>query len=71
MDRKEAVAKLVKIYTEAQSLSDQEKDLKAEIKESGLNPTIVSAVAKSIVNAKVSDLKQKSEETIKLLDEVL
>lgn len=71
MNRKEAVAKLVKIYMEAQSLSDQEKDLKTEIKESGLNPAIVSAVAKSIVSGKASDLKQKSEETIELIDEVL
>ncbi len=71
MDRKQAVAKLVKLYMEEQSLLEQIKEIKDGVKSSGLNPAIVSAVAKSIVLGKSSELKQKSEEIVETLEEVL
>lgn len=71
MDRKTAIAKLVRIYMEAQSLSEQEKEIKGEIKEMGMNPAIAAAVAKSLANGKATELKEKSQETLDLIDEVL
>jgi uncharacterized protein (UPF0335 family) len=68
MNKKEAIAKLVRLYTEEQSLSESIKEIKDEAKESGLNPAILSAVAKAIVNNKVDDLKQKSDEIIETIE---
>lgn len=65
---KKHIADLTKIYMQAQSLSEQEKDVKTRVKESGGNPAIVAAVAKSIVNNKVDELKEKSEATVALID---
>ncbi len=71
MDRKQAVAKLVKFYMEQQSLDEQIKQIKDEAKDSGLNPAILSAVAKSIVSGKATELKEKSNEIVETLEEVL
>lgn len=62
------IAEMVKLYMQAESLSDQEKDIKVRIKESGGNPAIVSAVAKAIVSNKVEELKIKSETVIDLIE---
>lgn len=71
MNKKDAVAKLVKLFMEQQSLDEQVKEIKDEAKESGLNAAILTAVAKSIVSGKASELKQKSEEIIDTLEDVL
>ncbi len=71
MNKKEAVAKLVKLYMEQQSLDEQIKEIKSDAKESGLNPAILCAVAKSIVGGKASELKEKSEEIIDTIEDVL
>lgn len=68
MNKKDAIAKLVRLYTEEQSLSEQIKEIKTEAKESGLEPTILSAVAKAIVAGKVDDLKQKSTDILETID---
>lgn len=68
MEKREAIAKLVKLYTEEQSLAEEIKGIKDEAKESGLNPSILSAVAKAIVNNKVDELKAKSDEIIETID---
>lgn len=68
MEKREAIAKLVKLYTEEQSLTEEIKVIKDEAKESGLNPAILSAVAKAIVNGKVDELKAKSDEIIETID---
>jgi uncharacterized protein (UPF0335 family) len=68
MDQKEAIAKLVRIYTQEQSLAEEAKEIKDEAKESGLDPAIVSAVAKAIVKNKVDELKAKSDEILKAID---
>lgn len=69
MQAKDAIAKLVRLYTEEESLSESIKEIKDEAKASGFDPAIVSAVAKAIVKNKVDDLKTKSNtilETIEL-----
>lgn len=68
MNQKEAIAKLVRIYTEEQSLAEEAKEIKDEAKESGLDPAIISAVAKAIVKNKVDELKTKSDEILKAID---
>lgn len=68
MQSKEAIAKLVRLYTEEQSLSEDIKSVKDEAKESGLDPSILSAVAKAIVKNKVEDLIAKSNEVLKAID---
>lgn len=68
MNQREALAKLVRLYTTENELSEQIKDVKTEAKDSGLNPAILSAVAKAIVNNKVDDLKAKSTETLDTIE---
>lgn len=68
MDKKTAIAKLVRLYSEEQSLAEQIKEIKTEAKESGLEPAILSAVAKAIVSNKVDELKKKSDEIIETIN---
>lgn len=68
MNQKEAIASLVRIYTQEQSLAEEAKEIKDEAKESGLDPAIISAVAKAIVKNKVDDLKAKSDEILKAIE---
>jgi uncharacterized protein (UPF0335 family) len=68
MNQKDAIAKLVRIYAEEQSLAELSKEIKDEAKESGLDPAIISAVAKAIVKNKVDELKVKSDEILKAID---
>lgn len=65
---KKFISELTKVYMEMESLSEEEKDIKTRVKESGGNPAIVAAVAKSIVKNKVDELKEKSEATVALID---
>ncbi len=67
MNQQEAISQLVKLYIEEGSLAEQIKEIKDEAKESGLNPTILSSVAKAIANNKVDELKEKSEELLKTI----
>ncbi len=67
MNQQEAISQLVKLYIEEGSLAEQIKDIKDEAKASGLNPTILSSVAKAIANNKVDELKEKSEELLKTI----
>lgn len=68
MQKKEAIAKLVRLYTEEQSLAEQIKEIKTEAKESGLEPAILSAVAKAIVSNKVDELKKKSDDILETIN---
>lgn len=65
MQEKEALAKLVKLYTQEDSLKEEIKEIKDVAKESGLDVNVLSAVAKAIVKNKVDELLEKSESTIK------
>lgn len=68
MNQKEAIASLVKLYSQEQSLAEEIKDIKDAAKESDLDPAIISAVAKAIVKNKVDDLKVKSDEILKAIE---
>lgn len=68
MNQKEAIAKLVRIYTEEQSLAEEAKEIKDSAKEAGLDASIISAVAKAIVKNKVDELKEKSDEILKAIE---
>lgn len=69
MSQKEIIAKLVRQYIQIQSIEEEVKEIKAEAKALGINPSIVSQVAKAIANNKVEELKQKSEETMEAISE--
>jgi uncharacterized protein (UPF0335 family) len=71
MNKKEAVAKLVRLYTEQQSLDEQIKDIKTEAKESGLNVAILATVAKALASGKATELKEKSTDIVDTIDEVM
>ena len=68
MNTKEAISSLVKLYMAEQSLAEEIKDIKDVAKDSGLDPAIVSAVAKAIVKNKLDDLKSKSDEILKAIE---
>lgn len=68
MQAKEAIAKMVKVLTQIDSLNEDLKSIKDEAKESQLNVAILSAVAKSIVSNKVEELKDKSTETLEMIE---
>lgn len=68
MNQKEAISSLVKLYMAEQSLAEEIKDVKDTAKDSGLDPAIVSAVAKAITKNKVDDLKVKSDEILKAIE---
>lgn len=64
MQSKEAISKLVRLYTQEQSLAEEIKEVKDEAKASGLDPSILSAVAKAVVKNKIDELVEKSESTL-------
>ena len=68
MNSKEAIAKLVRIYTQEQSLAEEAKEIKDAAKESGLNVTAVVTVAKAIVANKVDDLVTKTESILETIN---
>jgi uncharacterized protein (UPF0335 family) len=68
MNQKDAIAKLVRIYTQEQSLAEEAKEIKDNAKEAGLDASIISAVAKAIVKNKVDELKEKSDEILKAIE---
>lgn len=68
MNQKEAIAKLVKIFTQIQSLDEEASEVKAELKELGVNVPVTVAVAKAIVVNKVDSLVEKSEVTLETIE---
>lgn len=68
MNQKEAIAKLVGLFTQEESLKEQITEVKSEAKESGLNATVLAAVAKAIVANKVDELLEKSESTLEAIE---
>lgn len=68
MNQKEAIAKLVKIFTQIQSLDEEVSEIKSELKELGVNVPVTVAVAKAIVANKVDSLVEKSEVTLETIE---
>lgn len=67
MQSKEAIAKLVRLYTQEQSLGEEIKEIKDEAKAAGLDPAVLSAVAKAIVKDGIEKLVEKSELTLEAI----
>lgn len=70
MTEKDAVSVLYRLYVEEQHIADKIKEAKDRIKEAGLNAAIISAVAKSIVTNKVTELKEKSKTIVEIIEKV-
>jgi uncharacterized protein (UPF0335 family) len=64
LQSKEAIARLVKLYTQEQSLGEEIKEVKDTCKAAGFDPSVLSAVAKAIVKDGVDKLVEKSELTL-------
>lgn len=62
------VQALYDIYVQMEPLADMEKELKAKIKEAGLNAPVLAAVAKAKVQGKLSDLEEKSTEILNVIE---
>ena len=68
MTEKDCIAKLVKLFTEEESIKESIKEIADEAKSSGLDVAPLKAIAKAIVANKVDELKEKSEALIRLVD---
>jgi uncharacterized protein (UPF0335 family) len=64
------INQLVSLYTDEQDLAEQIKSVKDDAKDKGLDPSIISAVAKAIVKDKVSELEEKSANIISAIKSV-
>jgi uncharacterized protein (UPF0335 family) len=62
------INRLVSLYTDEQDLAEQIKSVKDDAKDKGLDPSIISAVAKAIVKDKLDDLMQKSASIISAIE---
>lgn len=71
MSKREVVNRMVNLLTQIESLNDTLKEVKDQAKEEGLNAAILVAVAKAMVTGKVDDLKNKSEETIEIIETMI
>ena len=69
MSQKEIIAKLVRQYIQIQSIEEEIKEIKAEAKALGVNVSVLGNVAKAIASNKVDELKEKSEQTMELIEE--
>lgn len=65
---KKFVQALYDVYVQMEPLADMEKDIKGKIKEAGLNPAVLAAVAKAKVQGKLSDLEEKSAEILNTIE---
>ena len=65
---KDYIAKLTSLFMQEESISEEVKELKTEIKDAGFDSVGLAAVAKAIVKNKVDDLKEKSEAVMRLIE---
>ncbi len=68
MQAKEFIAKAVKLFIEMQSLDESIKELKDQAKESELDVTVLTSVAKAVASGKVDKLLEKSEATLEAIE---
>ena len=68
MNEKDCIAKLVKLFTEEESIKESVKEIADEAKSSGLDVAPLKAIAKAIVANRVDELKEKSETLIRLVE---
>lgn len=70
MTQVEVINKMVKVFDEISYLQEDLKTIKANAKEAGMDPTMLAKVAKAISDSKVDELKEKSEATLDLIEQV-
>lgn len=68
--QKDIVNKLVRLYSEQDSISEQVKEVKSDAKKIGYKPALLARVAKAMANAKASELLAQSEEIQEIIEEV-
>ena len=66
--QKDFIAKLVRLYTQEESLKEEIKEVKDDAKAAELDPVILSTVAKAIVKNNVDEVIQKSEDIIAAIE---
>ena len=68
--QKDIVSRLVRLYSEQDSLNEQIKEVKDEAKAIGYKQGLLARVAKAMANAKASELLAQSEEIQEIIEEV-
>lgn len=68
--QKDIVNRLVRLYSEQDSLNEQIKEVKDESKAIGYKSALLARVAKAIVKAKTTELLEQSEEIQEIIEEV-
>lgn len=68
--QKDIVEKLVRLYTQQDSIGEEIKEIKKEAKAIGYKPALLAKVAKAMTNAKASELLEQSEEIQNIIEEV-
>jgi uncharacterized protein (UPF0335 family) len=62
------IDKLVPIYTEIETLTEDAKEILKDAKESGMDSAMLSKVAKAKVSMKLGELTEKTEKLLELID---
>ncbi len=68
MTNQEVIDKLVPVYSEVMTLTEDAKQILADAKEAGLDHSTLAKVAKAKATDKLEDLKEKTEALQNLLD---
>lgn len=69
LTKKEAIDRMVAVLLQIESYNEDLKDIKNDCKDAGLDPALITAVAKAKVSNKLGDLKERSEGIIDLIEE--
>lgn len=64
------IDKLIPIYTEIDTLTEDTKEILKDAKTAGLDSAMLSKVAKAKVDSKLEELLTKSEEMIILINDI-
>lgn len=70
MTSQDLFTKLKTIYSEIAVLEEDVKALKTEGKDAGLDVSVIATLAKAAANAKLSDVEDKANLTLKLIEEL-
>lgn len=68
--QKDIVNRLVRLYSEQDSINEQIKEIKDEAKAIGYKQGLLARVAKAMAAAKASELLAQSEEIQEIIEEV-
>jgi len=68
--QKDIVNKLVRLYSEQDSINEQVKEVKGDAKKIGYKSALLAKVAKAICAAKTGELLAQSEEIQEIIEEV-